>query len=155
MFPSHGFLLFADEGFFILYFLYCQTTFLKLIVDRAAFHGSPVYFFSSITVLPSYTILFLYLFLVIYFSLTLDHQIFGRTRKKIKLSLPINEIELIINEESSSDYSLLKEKLEGIINGWDKGCYLWSWWCLMLHRYVSSRDLQKRMAYLFLLISHS
>ena len=25
----------------------------------------------------------------------------------------------------------------------------------MLHRYVSSRDLQKRMAYLFLLISHS
>ena len=116
MFPSHGFLLFADEGFFILYFLYWQTTFLKLIVDRAAFHGSPVYFFSSITVLPSYTILFLYLFLVIYFSLTLDHQIFGRTRKKIKLSLPINEIELIINEESS-DYSLLKEKLEGIING--------------------------------------
>lgn len=73
-------------------------------------------FFSSITVLPSYTILFLYLFLVIYFSLTLDHQIFGRTREKIKLSLPINEIGLIINEESS-DYSLLKRIFEGAING--------------------------------------
>ena len=73
-------------------------------------------FFSSITVLPSYTVLFLYFFLVIYSSLTLDHQIFGRTIKKIKLSLPINEIGLFTNEESS-DYSLLKEKLEGIING--------------------------------------
>lgn len=49
-----------------------------------------------------------------WYSINLGKTIEGR--KKINLSLAIDEIGLFINEESS-DYSLLKRKLEGIING--------------------------------------